>query len=144
MNRFNWSQNAIADGLLQQAGRYQPMPKKILIVEDDPDILEIVSYILIGEGYEVIRSEDGEACNHLAEIMRDLILMDIRLKAPGRHGDKICVQLKARSETRCFPVVLLSAEFDLPAISRASGADGFISKPFDLSVLTDKVREMVG
>ena len=119
------------------------MSKKILVVEDDPDILEIVSYILQSEGYEVVQSEDGEACNHLPEIMPDLILMDIRLKAPGQHGDKICFQLKSRPETKCFPVILLSAEFDLPAISKASGADGFISKPFNLTVLTDKVRELL-
>jgi FixJ family two-component response regulator len=41
-------------------------------------------------------------------------------------------------------VILLSAEFDLPALSRACGADGFINKPFDLAVLTDKVRQMIG
>jgi len=121
-----------------------PMLKKILVVEDDTDILEILSYILIAEGYEVVGSEDGDACQHLPEILPDLILMDIRLKGPGQHGDKICAQLKSQLETRCFPVILLSAEFNLPALSKACGADGFISKPFDLEVLTDKIREMIG
>jgi CheY-like chemotaxis protein len=120
------------------------MLKKILIVEDDPDIMEILSFILSAEGYEVVGSEDGSACQHLPKILPDLILMDIRLKEPNQNGDLICIQLKSNLETRCFPVVLLSAEFNLPALSEACGADGFISKPFDIEVLTQKVREMIG
>jgi two-component system response regulator VicR len=120
------------------------MLKKILIVEDDPDILNVLNYILEAEGYDVIASEDGTACQHLLDIKPDLILMDIRLKEPGENGDKICLLLKSCLETRCFPVILLSAEFNLPALSKACGADGFISKPFDLDVLTGKVREMIG
>jgi two-component system response regulator VicR len=63
---------------------------------------------------------------------------------PSQNGDRICVQLKSNSETCCFPVVLLSAEHNLAALSKACGADGFISKPFDLEVLTQKVRETIG
>jgi two-component system response regulator VicR len=131
-------------GLLQQACIYSPMLKKILVVEDDPEILDILTYILQAEGYEVVASEDGEACQHLPELLPDLILMDIRLKDPGQNGDLICLRLKSKLETRNFPVVLLSAEFDLPSLSKACGADGFISKPFELEVLTGKVREMIG
>lgn len=120
------------------------MRKKILVIEDDPDILELLSYILREEGYEVVGCEDGSACRHLLEILPDLILMDIRLKEPGHNGELICSQLKSHSATRCFPVVLLSAEFNLPVLSKACGADGFISKPFDLEVLIEKVRGMVG
>jgi two-component system response regulator VicR len=120
------------------------MLKKILIVEDDPYILEILTYILEAEGYDVVQSEDGEACEHLAEILPDLILMDIRLKEPGQNGDMICLWLKSQSDTRCFPVILLSAEFGLPELSKACGADGFISKPFDVPALTEKVREIIG
>jgi response regulator RpfG family c-di-GMP phosphodiesterase len=50
----------------------------------------------------------------------------------------------SRLETRYFPVVFLTAEFDLPALSKAYGVDGFISKPIDLVVLTNKVRELIG
>jgi len=119
------------------------MLKKILIVEDDPDILEILSHIMESEGYEVVQSEDGQVCEHLDEILPDLILMDIRLKEPGRNGDMICLRLKSESSTSCFPVILLSAEFGLPELSKACGADGFISKPFDLELLTKKVHEMI-
>jgi two-component system, OmpR family, response regulator VicR len=119
------------------------MPKKILIIEDDPDILEILNDILLSEGYEVVLSADGEACRHLPDIMPDLILMDVRLKQPGQNGDAICQQLKSDADTRCFPVLLLSAENDLHALSAACGANGFLSKPFDMKVLICRVRDMI-
>jgi len=119
------------------------MLKKILVVEDDSHILEILTYILESDGYEVVQSEDGQACEHLLKILPDLILMDIRLKPPGQNGDMICLRLKSKSATRCFPVQLLSAEIGLQALSKACGADGFISKPFDLGVLKEKVHEII-
>jgi len=119
------------------------MLKKILVVEDDPDISEMITYVLQEEGYEVVLSEDGEACQHLLEILPDLILMDIRLKEAGANGDIICGRIKSSSETRFFRVVLLSAEFDLPALSKACGADGFISKPFNLGEFTETVRGLI-
>jgi len=120
------------------------MLKKILIIEDDPDILEILNYILLEEGYEVVLSTDGELCAHLPEILPDLILMDIRLKPPGKNGNILCLHLKSHLETSCFPVILLSAEYDLPAISKSCGADDFMGKPFDITALTEKIRGMIG
>lgn len=119
------------------------MPKKILIIEDDPDILEILNVILEFEGYDVVLSVDGEACYHLPDIKPDLILMDVRLKQPGQNGDALCLQLKSDEGTRCFPVILLSAENDLCALSKACGANGFLSKPFDVSALLCQVKTMI-
>jgi two-component system, OmpR family, response regulator VicR len=120
------------------------MPQKILIIEDDPDISDILNDILQTEGYDVVLSADGEACDHLPDIMPDLILMDVRLKQPGQNGDAICLQLKSDIHTRSFPVILLSAENDLRALSKACGANGFLSKPFDMTTLLCKVRDMIG
>jgi two-component system, OmpR family, response regulator VicR len=119
------------------------MPKKILIIEDDPDISEILNDILETEGYNVVLSADGEACRHLSDIMPDLILMDVRLKQPGQNGDAICLQLKSDVNTRCFPIILLSAENDLRALCKACGANGFLSKPFDVDALVCQVRDMI-
>jgi two-component system response regulator VicR len=119
------------------------MPKKILIIEDDPDISEILNDILQTEGYDVVLSADGEACHHLPDIKPDLILMDVRLKQPGQNGDAICMQLKSDIHTRCFPVILLSAESDLRALCKACGANGFLSKPFDVAALVCQVRDMI-
>lgn len=120
------------------------MLKKIMVVEDDPDILEILIYILQAEGYNVVSSVDGGVCSNLTEVLPDLILMDIRLKPPGQNGDRICLRLKSDVNTRCFPIILLSAEHDLQAISEACGADGYLNKPFDVGTLTQKVRDMIG
>lgn len=120
------------------------MQKKILIVEDDPDIRAILSYVLQAEGYEVVLSADGEACARLPEILPDLILLDVRLKQPGQNSDMICMLLKSDTETCCFPVFLLSAENDLAAISKSCGANGFLNKPFDAAALKQKVRDMTG
>ena len=119
------------------------MSKKILIIEDDADILEILSHILQSEGYNVVLSTDGEACSHLTDIMPDLILMDVRLKPPGQNGDAICLQLKSDAETRCVPVMLLSAENDLRELSKACGANGFLNKPFDIVTLICQVRDLI-
>jgi two-component system, OmpR family, response regulator VicR len=119
------------------------MPRKILIIEDDPDIYEILNDILQMEGYDVVYSADGEACHHLPDIQPDLILMDVRLKQPGKNGDAICLQLKSDADTRCFPVMLLSAEDDLSTLSNACGANGFISKPFDMTTLLRQIRNLI-
>jgi two-component system, OmpR family, response regulator VicR len=132
-------------GLLIAVSGHSPlnMPEKLLIIEDDPDILNILNYIFKTEGFEVVLSENGKEAEHLAEILPDLILMDVRLKHPGPHGDAICLRLKTGLNTRCFPVILLSAENGLREISHSCGADGFICKPFDIPEFIGKVREIL-
>lgn len=129
--------------LIAVYGQLNAMSKKILIIEDDPDISEILNDILQTEGYDVVLSTDGEACRHLPDIMPDLILMDVRLKQPGQNGDAICLKLKSDVDTRCFPVMLLSAENDLRALCKACGANGFLRKPFDMDTLLFQVRDMI-
>ncbi|MCC8408227.1 response regulator [Mucilaginibacter sp. UR6-1] len=119
------------------------MPKRILIIEDDPDILELLNLILNEEGYEVVLSENGEASYHLTEIMPDLVLLDINLKNSGQNGDAICSRIKNHPKTKRLPVVILSAERDLAAISRSCGADGWISKPFDILKLIRRVKALL-
>jgi two-component system response regulator VicR len=117
--------------------------KKILIVEDDEDILDILRVIFLQEGYEVVLSVDGEETNHIAEIRPDIILLDVRLKNSGRNGAEICAQLKSGWETHDLPVVLLSAEAGLMQISKNCGADGYIGKPFDLHDLCHKIKVLL-
>jgi two-component system response regulator VicR len=119
------------------------MLKRLLIIEDDPDILEILNLIFNEEGYEVILSETDDASYHLPEIMPDLILLDIRLKNSGQNGIAICRRLKSQTTTKDLPVVLLSAEANLAQLSRACGADGWVSKPFDVAHLTFKVHQLL-
>jgi two-component system response regulator VicR len=117
--------------------------KKILIVEDDRDILNILNDIFTAEGYEVILSATGEATERLTEIKPDIILLDIRLEGSRRNGAAICASLKSDWETCALPVVLISAEANLQEISNDCGAGGFIRKPFDLDDLCYKIKVLI-
>jgi DNA-binding response OmpR family regulator len=119
------------------------MAKRLLIIDDDPDILEILSLIFKAEGYEVILSSDGEETEHIDSILPDLILLDLRLGNPNKSGATICTMLKSKPDTREVPVILVSAEKDIKMIAKCCGANAFISKPFDLKQISGKVREFL-
>lgn len=119
------------------------MAKRILIVDDDPDILEILSLIFKSEGYEVILSADGEETEHIDFILPDLILLDIRLRNRDKNGAIICTMLKSKPGTSHVPVILVSAEKDIRTIAKGCGANAFISKPFDLKQISGKVKEFL-
>lgn len=103
--------------------------KKIYIADDDPDILEVLTIILEGQGYNVITSADGKSLASLNDLP-DLVLLDIRMS--GSDGSDICRSLKNQPQTKDIPVVLISANRDLTEIAKDCGADDFISKPFDI------------
>lgn len=112
----------------------KPM-KKILIVDDDPEILSVVKNILISHGFEVLTDS---TCLHVEDIVKsfrpDLILLDVRL--PGKQGDEICKELK---EIHSIPILLFSAN-SREQIIRECKADGFIAKPFDLRDFVEMIQ----
>jgi len=120
-----------------------PKQKKLLIIEDDADILDILKIIFQTEGYLVYTSLCGEKTQDVIDMAPDLILLDIRLSAFGKEGAEICKQLKAEQLTWKIPVILLSAETDIRAVCSACGANDYIRKPFDVDMLTSKVRGMI-
>jgi two-component system response regulator VicR len=122
----------------------EPRRKKIMIVEDDLEILDILEIIFVMAGYEVIRSTNGEETKQLKLMKPDLILLDIRLSSNGKEGALICVRLKHDELSRTIPIILLSAEADLREVCRECEADGYIKKPFDIDRLTDLVKELLG
>ena len=77
------------------------------------------------------------------EFRPDLILMDIRLSATGKEGAVICERIKSRKATADIPIILLSAERDIRHVCEQCGANGYVSKPFDVGHLTGKVRQMI-
>ncbi|GAC1368720.1 MAG: hypothetical protein NVS2B12_28960 [Ktedonobacteraceae bacterium] len=115
------------------------MGKKILVVDDDEGIVEVVQIVLEGEGYQVQTSMDGENLNHLTSDMPDLILLDVLLA--GVDGRDICRSLKSNPATQHIPVIMLSAHSDASRVADMSGADGFLEKPFDVDVLIDVVAK---
>src|SRR5665213_3577388 len=107
------------------------MPKKIIVIEDDQDILDIMTYILADEGYEVLASTDSRILDEVHLHQPTLILMDNRLT--NGFGRDFCKQFKSNPATRRFPIVLVSANSGLEEIARESLADGYLKKPFDIT-----------
>lgn len=120
-----------------------PVPKTILIIEDDIEILDILELIFQAEGYKVFVSENGAETHDLNVIAPDLILLDIRLTAGGKEGAEICLRLKSKRDTKDIPIILLSAEMDIRTVCTECGANDYVRKPFDVDDLSDRVRKLV-
>jgi CheY-like chemotaxis protein len=115
--------------------------KKILIVDDEPDIRDILQIILEEEGYLTQTAADGGALDDLLGFQPDLVLLDVFLS--GVDGRAICRQLKSHSSTQHIPVVLLSAQGKAAATLAESGADAFLAKPFEMGVLLTTIHHYV-
>lgn len=111
---------------------------KILIVDDEPDIVLTLATILEDAGYAVISTGNGERVEQLIEAERpDLILLDMLLS--GWDGREIARRVKGRQVTRHIPIIMLSAHPVAMQEASAAGADDFLAKPFELDDLLMKV-----
>lgn len=117
------------------------MPPRILVVDDDPRLLHVVSMYLRIEGYEVDAEPDGAAALRSLERSRpDLVICDIMM--PDIDGLEVCRRIKSDPATRSIPVLMftaLSGDDDVER-GRAAGADRFINKPFSLVGLATVIR----
>ncbi len=112
--------------------------KKILIVDDDPDIALALATMLEDEGFAVVATDDGDSLAHVHEHeLPSLILLDMLLS--GWDGREITRQLKRRQATQHIPILMLSAHPTAECEARAAGADDFLAKPFELDDLLAKV-----
>lgn len=116
------------------------MNKRILVIDDDEDILDILNIIFRDEGYNVVISNNGEVANQIHIIHPDLVLLDVRIKGSLKTGAEICAEIKAQNSYKNLPVVLVSAEDDLPMLANKCGADFYVKKPFDIYDLLLKVK----
>ncbi|TMC16683.1 MAG: response regulator, partial [Chloroflexi bacterium] len=114
------------------------MMKKILVVDDDESILEVVQIALESEGYHVQTITNSRGLQKLTNDRPDLILLDMILG--GEDGRILCQRLKSNEETRLIPVIILSAHSDAGQVADTSGADDFLEKPFDIDALLDMVE----
>lgn len=116
------------------------MSRKILLVDDEPDMMEVVVFRLRKAGYEVNTASTGREGLEAARTMRpDLILLDYRL--PDMLGSDACRILKSEQETADIPVIFISASTGAPTsdLVKSSGACDFILKPFDLKDFYRKI-----
>lgn len=119
------------------------MRKRILVIDDDVDILEIMNIIFQEEGYEVVLSNTAETADHVHVIHPDLILLDVRIAGSDKNGLEICADIKQKYHNLKVPVILVSAETDLAMLAKECGADGYIAKPFDINKLLTNVKEYI-
>ena len=116
--------------------------KKILVVDDEPDILEFLQELLEGEGYTVAITDKAEYVEKLrAGGLPDLILIDVLLS--GKDGRKIVKHLKSQEATRHVPVIMFSAHPSAEETVRVAGADDFVAKPFELDEVLAKIAKHV-
>ncbi len=112
---------------------------RILVVDDDTDILSVMEILLTMKGFEVEVTAKGEnTFPKIHTFMPDLILLDVLIS--GHDGRTICKQLKSNEATRHIPVIMFSAHPAGATTIADCGADDFIAKPFDVNNLIQKVN----
>lgn len=116
--------------------------KKILVVDDDVDILLMLTIFLKEKGYEVEGTLNGiEASSRTERFKPDLIIMDIFLS--GTNGKDICLSLKTAEKTKKIPIILISSDEQNQQELENAGANEFINKPFEIKYLLTRVRELL-
>jgi two-component system, OmpR family, alkaline phosphatase synthesis response regulator PhoP len=120
-----------------------PKGKKVLIADDEPDILEIISYNLRQEGYETILAKDGEDALQKVKIFKpDLVILDIMM--PHKNGMEVCRILRQDSQFAQTLILFLTAVSDEETHIKGLeyGADDYVSKPVSPKVLVTKVNTL--
>ncbi|MBK6295272.1 MAG: response regulator [Rhodoferax sp.] len=121
------------------------MSHRILIADDEPNIVVSLEFLMKREGFDVQVAVDGEAAlQAVAQQVPDLILLDIML--PKKDGFEVCQQIRANPQCASVKVVMLTAKGRDTEVSKglALGADAYMTKPFSTKDLVAKVRELLG
>ena len=114
--------------------------KNVLVVDDDPCIVELLAAMLGLEGYQISKATSAEQALKLADHrVPDVIVLDWMM--PDTDGIELCRIFKNRAETAVVPVIVISANDRVRSASREAGADGWLLKPFDLDDLLTTVRK---
>lgn len=115
---------------------------KILVVDDDPDILSVMEILLSMKGFTVdVTARGDNTFSKIESFQPDLILLDVLIS--GHDGRTICKEIKSNENLRHLPVLMLSAHPGAAATISDYGADGFISKPFDVDNLLKKINDQL-
>jgi DNA-binding response OmpR family regulator len=123
--------------------RSQPASTRVLVVDDDPQIVEVISLILDAAGYKVLRAASGEECVLIAAAeLPEIILLDVRL--PGMDGNATAAALAQHVKTRNIPIVMMTGLMEDADRIRAlkAGAVDFLTKPLSAEELVAKVGSL--
>ncbi|MCO5934262.1 response regulator [Mucilaginibacter sp. RB4R14] len=117
--------------------------RRILAVDDDQDILEVLKFILEDSGYKVDTLSDGhKLLDTIQEKHPDLILLDIMLG--NMDGRELCKLVKQQTKTKRIPVIMISASHDVDAtLNQEDGPNDFVAKPFDINVLLNSIKKLL-
>ncbi len=113
--------------------------KKVLVIENDIDTLEIVGILLENNNFEVIQSPQKRSVKEIAEINPDIVVIDYLLG--DGYGNELCLEIKTNPSTKHIPVILFSASPNLEKVIETCLADAFIAKPFDLEDFLEMVNQ---
>ena len=116
------------------------MKKKIVLIQDNKDVLEVMEEILEDEGFKVVPSLTTEPIDKIEDIDPDLVIVDDNIKG-NKKGSKVIKELKDDPQTEDLSAVLTSTANDLPKTARECKADDFIEKPFDIDHMVDVVKK---
>ena len=120
------------------------MSKKIMIVDDEPNIVLSIEYLMKREGYQVVTANDGQAAmDMLEESDPDLLILDVMM--PRKNGFEVCREIRADPSLSGKPILILSAKGREAEIKKglSLGADAYITKPFSTHDLVDKVNQLL-
>jgi two-component system phosphate regulon response regulator PhoB len=116
---------------------------RVLVIEDERGLTEVLSYNLQREGYETVVAHDGqEGLRKAQTLLPDLILLDLML--PVMSGLEVCRELKAGERTRDIPIVMLTAKAEETdqVVGFSLGADDYVTKPFSVKVLMQRIKAL--
>src|SRR3954471_21149094 len=116
---------------------------RILIIEDERGLTDVLSYNLNREGYETSVAHDGQEGLRKAQMqLPDIILLDLML--PGLDGLEVCKQLRAGKQTAKIPILMLTAKGEETdqVVGFSVGADDYVTKPFSVKVLLQRIRAL--
>lgn len=120
------------------------MSKKVLIVDDEPNIVLSVEFLMKREGYEVVTAADGqEALDTVADARPDLVILDVMM--PRKNGFEVCAELRADPQLAAMPILMLTAKGREAEMKKglSLGADAYITKPFSTHELVARVNELL-
>jgi DNA-binding response OmpR family regulator len=114
---------------------------RILVIDDNPDIIELIRHVLSAEGYDVILARDGRQALQVAVAEQpDLVVCDVNL--PGMNGWEVCRRIKDQLHVPVLQLTVRAERADYE-FSQEAGADMHLSKPFEISHFLECVRELL-